>query len=105
MRSVLAYTASRLLLFAVAWGLIYLLGARGLLALALAFGISGVASYILLSAQRDAMSSAIVTGMERMRGVRERLDEGAAAEDAAPGSGQSDGSDGNAARDTSEEPR
>lgn len=102
MRSVLAYTASRLLLFAVAWGLIYLLGARGLLALVLAFGISGVASYTLLSAQRDAMSMAIATGMERMRGMRTRLDEGAAAEDAAPESGQPDG---NASQDASEESR
>ncbi|WP_067971450.1 DUF4229 domain-containing protein [Nocardiopsis trehalosi] len=85
MRSVLAYTAARLLLFAVAFGVVYLLGARAFLALALAFLISGMVSYVLLSSQRDAMSAAVAGGLARMRGVGARLEAGAAKEDAAQG--------------------
>ncbi|GAA3752437.1 DUF4229 domain-containing protein [Salinactinospora qingdaonensis] len=81
MRSVLAYTASRLLLFAVALGLLYLLGARGFLLLALAFLTSGLVSYILLARQRDAMSQVVADGLDRFRGMGRRLDEGAAKED------------------------
>ncbi|WP_046468637.1 DUF4229 domain-containing protein [Allosalinactinospora lopnorensis] len=81
MRNVIAYTASRLLLFAVAFGVLYLLGARGALGLILAFVISGLASYILLSAQRDAVSSSLFTWLERRRGMGERLEAGAAKED------------------------
>lgn len=81
MRSVLAYTAARLLLFAVAFAVLYLLGARGLLAAAIAVVVSGLLSYVLLSAQRDAMSSTIAGGIARMRGVRARLEAGAAKED------------------------
>ncbi|ASU85726.1 DUF4229 domain-containing protein [Nocardiopsis gilva YIM 90087] len=81
MRSVLAYTASRLLLFAVALGVLYLLGARDFLALALAFLISGLVSYVLLSKQRDAMSAVVAEGLAKMRGMGERLEEGASKED------------------------
>ncbi|MDA8368760.1 MAG: DUF4229 domain-containing protein [Nocardiopsaceae bacterium] len=83
MRSVLAYTVSRLLLFAVAFGVLYLVGARGFLAIALALLVSGLVSYVLLSAQRDAMSAVIAEGITRMRGMGERLEAGAAKEDAA----------------------
>ncbi|MFD0801475.1 DUF4229 domain-containing protein, partial [Streptomonospora algeriensis] len=81
MRSVLAYTAARLLLFAVAFAVLYLLGARGLLAAAISVVVSGLLSYVLLSGQRDAMSSAIAGGLDRMRGIRTRLEAGAAKED------------------------
>ncbi|GAB3211402.1 hypothetical protein GCM10027294_33580 [Marinactinospora endophytica] len=81
MRSVIAYTASRLLLFAVAFGLLYLLGARGFLAIALAFLLSGLVSYILLNAQRDAMSEVVAGWMTRMRGMGAQLEAGAAKED------------------------
>ncbi|WP_017593291.1 DUF4229 domain-containing protein [Nocardiopsis potens] len=81
MRSVLAYTSARLLLFAVAYGVLYLLGARGFLAIALAFLISGLVSYILLSKQRDAMSVHVAGGMDRMRGMGRRLESGASHED------------------------
>jgi hypothetical protein len=40
--------------------------------------VSGAASYILLSRQRDAMSGAL---MSRFRTLRARIDEGAKAED------------------------
>lgn len=78
MRATLTYTASRILLFAVAVLLVYLAGARGLLAIGLALLISGIASYVLLSRQRDRMSGALVSGL---RSFRQRLEEGTRAED------------------------
>ncbi|MDT0300538.1 DUF4229 domain-containing protein [Streptomonospora wellingtoniae] len=83
MRSVLAYTAARLLLFAVTYAILYLLGARGLLAAAMAVLISGLVSYVLLSRQRDAVSGALAGGIGRVRGMGRRLEEGAAKEDEA----------------------
>ena len=78
MRATLAYSCARILLFAVALGLLYLVGARGLLLVGLALAISGVVSFILLSPQRDAMSGAITS---RISQFRQRLDEGTRAED------------------------
>jgi Mn2+/Fe2+ NRAMP family transporter len=78
MRATFAYTAARILLFAVALGLIYLAGARGLLLFALALLVSGAASYILLSRMRDSMAGAI---SRRIDSVRSRIDEGAGVED------------------------
>jgi Mn2+/Fe2+ NRAMP family transporter len=78
MRATFAYTTARILLFAAATALFYLAGARGLLLLGLALLVSGAASYVLLSRQRDAMSGALVN---RFRTLRARLDEGAKAED------------------------
>ena len=78
MRATLAYTAVRFVLFAVAVGLIYLAGARGLLLIALALLVSGAASYVLLSRMRDSMASSI---NRRIESVRSRIDEGTRAED------------------------
>ncbi|HUZ36059.1 MAG TPA: DUF4229 domain-containing protein [Streptosporangiaceae bacterium] len=78
MRATFAYTTARILLFVAATGLFYLAGARGLLLLGLALVVSGVASYVLLSRQRDAMSGALVS---RLRTLRTRIDQGAKAED------------------------
>jgi peptidoglycan/LPS O-acetylase OafA/YrhL len=85
MRPALAYTSARILLFVAALPLLYLLGARGLLLVALALVASGIMSFVLLSRQRDAMSSSLSA---RFRGVRTRvgelggrLDEGAKSED------------------------
>ena len=78
MRATLAYTTARILLFVAATGLFYLAGARGLLLFGLALLVSGAASYIVLSRQRDAMSMALVS---RFRTLRSRIDEGAKAED------------------------
>jgi len=78
MRATLAYTAVRFVLFAVAVGLIYLAGARGLLLIALALLVSGAASYVLLSRMRDSMASSI---SRRIESVRSRIDEGSRAED------------------------
>jgi hypothetical protein len=58
-RPVLVYTLSRLVLFAVALGVLYLLGFRAIMLFVIAFLISGLASYVLLSKQRDAVSEQI----------------------------------------------
>jgi hypothetical protein len=78
MRATLAYTVARILLFAVVLGVLYLLSVRGVLLLGLAVLISGLASFVLLSPQRDAMSGAITS---RIGNFRQRLDEGTRAED------------------------
>jgi len=67
MRATFAYTTARILLFVAATGLIYLAGARGLLLLGLALVVSGAASYILLSRQRDAMAGALSKRLGSLR--------------------------------------
>jgi Mn2+/Fe2+ NRAMP family transporter len=85
MRTAFAYSSARILLFVVAMILLYLVGARGLLLLALALVVSGIASYVLLSKQRDRMSGALTSrlgnGRRRARDFKTRLAEGARAED------------------------
>jgi TctA family transporter len=85
MRATLAYTSARLALLVVSAVLLYLAGARGLLLLALAFVVSGIVSFVLLSRQRDVMSGALRArlrnGRARATGFRARLEEGARAED------------------------
>jgi hypothetical protein len=85
MRATFAYTSARILLFVVAMILLYLVGARSLLLVALALLVSGIASFVLLSKQRDRMSGALIgrlrNGRERAAGFRARLEEGARAED------------------------
>ncbi|HEY3686759.1 MAG TPA: DUF4229 domain-containing protein [Streptosporangiaceae bacterium] len=81
MRAVLIYTLSRLALFAATFGVLYLLGARGALALLLALLISGLVAFVLLSRQRDNLSGAVTGLARRSREFGKRLDEGAAAED------------------------
>ncbi|GLZ06423.1 hypothetical protein Acsp03_38890 [Actinomadura sp. NBRC 104412] len=72
MRSVLLYTAARFAIFLATAAVLALLGARGLLLLALAVLVSGIVSYVLLSGQRDAMSSALVRGVKEQRRRLER---------------------------------
>jgi Mn2+/Fe2+ NRAMP family transporter len=85
MRATIAYTSARILLLVVSMILLYLAGARGLLLLALAFVVSGIASFVLLSRQRDIMSGALMArirnGRNRAVRFRARLEEGARAED------------------------
>ncbi len=87
MRTTLAYTSARILLLVVSLILLYLIGARGLLLIALACLVSGIASFVLLSKQRDVMSSALMARVRggrargRMAGFRARIEEGARAED------------------------
>jgi len=73
MRTALAYTSARFVLFLIALVLLYVAGARGLLLAALALLVSGIASFVLLSRQRDVMSGALTN---RLRGVRTRAGEG-----------------------------
>ncbi|MCW2899717.1 MAG: hypothetical protein JWO67_1982 [Streptosporangiaceae bacterium] len=79
MRSLLAYSAARLLVFVVTAGVLFMLGARGLLLIALAILISGVISFVLLARQRDAMSSAVTSVVRARRrkfeAARSREDE------------------------------
>ena len=85
MRATLAYTSARILLLVVSIVLLYVIGARGLLLLVLACLVSGIASFVLLSRQRDVMSGALMTRIknskQRTAGFRARLEEGARAED------------------------
>jgi Protein of unknown function (DUF4229) len=85
MRATLAYTSARIMLLVVSVLLLYLAGARGILLIALAFAISGVASFVLLSRQRDVMSGALMARLKNKRprtgGFRSRLEEGARVED------------------------
>jgi Protein of unknown function (DUF4229) len=85
MRATLAYTSARIVLLVVSVLLLYLAGARGILLLALAFVISGIASFVLLSRQRDVMSGALLARLKNKRsrtgGFRTRLEEGARVED------------------------
>jgi Mn2+/Fe2+ NRAMP family transporter len=85
MRATIAYTSARILLLVISLILLYLVGARGLLLLALAFVVSGISSFVLLSKQRDVMSGALMAriknGRQRAGGFRARIEEGARAED------------------------
>ncbi|GGM73999.1 hypothetical protein GCM10010106_20600 [Thermopolyspora flexuosa] len=65
MRPLVVYTLSRVGLFAVALAVLYLTGLRDLFwLLVAAFLISGLASYVLLSGQRDEVSKAIARRRE-----------------------------------------
>jgi hypothetical protein len=85
MRTTIAYTCARILLLVAALALLHLAGVGGIALFVLAFVISGLASYVLLSRQRDAMSSVLSRRLGRVSGkaaeFRARIDEGAAAED------------------------
>ena len=85
MRTGFAYTSARILLLVVSMVVLYLAGARGFLLLALAFLISALASYVLLSKQREAIAGALNRRMSKATSkaaeFRGRLEEGAAAED------------------------
>lgn len=78
MRATLLYTLLRLGIFAVALGVLYLVGARGIVLLGVSAVISAALSYVILSRQREAMAGSISGRVTR---ARERLDEGARAED------------------------
>jgi TctA family transporter len=85
MRATLAYTSARIVLLVVSTVVLYLVGARGLLLLVLAFAVSGILSFVLLSRQRDVMSGALMARLKNRRprgaGFRARLEEGSRVED------------------------
>jgi len=64
---VMRYSVFRLALFAVALGLLWLVQVRGLLLVALAVLISGLASYALLQRERDAMSVRVAAASARRK--------------------------------------
>ncbi|GAA3109638.1 DUF4229 domain-containing protein [Streptosporangium carneum] len=65
MHPVFVYTVSRLALLAASIGVLYLLGLRQpFILLVAAFLVSGVASYVLLSKQRDAVSERFTKNQE-----------------------------------------
>jgi Protein of unknown function (DUF4229) len=78
MRATLYYSALRLGLFGAALGLLYLAGARNILLVGLAAVISAIVSYLVLARYREAMAGSI---SQRISNARERLDDGARAED------------------------
>lgn len=80
MKAFLLYTSLRLALFVGVAGILYLLGMRDLLLLAVALLVSGLLSFTLLSGQRDQMSAALAA---RKAAFDERNAERTAAEDAA----------------------
>jgi hypothetical protein len=70
MRSVLAYSSARILIFAATCGVLWVttpMKESPVLLLAASILISGIVSYVLLSRQRDVMSSAIVSGLKERR--------------------------------------
>jgi hypothetical protein len=92
MRTGLAYTSARILLLVISLGLLYLAGARGLLLLVLACAVSALASYVLLSRQRDALAGTLQRRLSKAASkateFRGRIEEGAAAEDEGDGDGE-----------------
>ncbi len=78
MRATLFYTVLRFGLFAVAFLVLYMAGARSLLLLGGAILISGVISYFVLSRQRIAMSQGIA---RKVTSFRQDLDAGTKSED------------------------
>jgi len=73
MRSVFFYTAARVAIFIATGAVLALFGARGVLLLLLALLISGIISFVLLSGQRDAMSSAVARGWTSRRKKFEQM--------------------------------
>lgn len=65
-RPVLVYTASRIGLFVVTLGVLWLLGLQNpFWLIVISFVISGIASYVLLSKQRDTMSARLSDRIDR----------------------------------------
>lgn len=77
----LRYSTLRVAILAGVFFLLALIGFRGIVLLVLAAAISGLASYVVLSRQRDAMAAVVE---EKLRRTRERIDSSAAAEDDIP---------------------
>jgi len=82
-----AYTSARILLFVLSLIVLHFAaGLSGLFLWVLAFVVSMLVSYVLLSKQRDAMSASLAGRLEQRRqrsggGLRARLEAGAQLED------------------------
>ena len=73
-----AYTLARLGILAVAFGALYVAGARGVLLVVLAFLVSMLLSYWLLAGMRERLASGIQSRAER---INQRMAEATASED------------------------
>lgn len=80
-RAFFVYTGLRILLLVAVGGLLYLVGARGLLLLVLAFVVSGALSLVWLDRPRAQMGEGVGRAIGR---VNDRIDAAAAAEDVPP---------------------
>jgi hypothetical protein len=85
MRTAFAYTSARIIMFGASVLVLYWAGARGILLLGLALLISALLSYVLLNKQRQIIAAKLNGRLSRVGAkageLRERLDEGARAED------------------------
>ncbi len=83
--SILAYTSARILIFGCVVILLHLAGVGGLLLLFVALLVSALASYVLLNRQRqliaDKLNGRLGKASAKFTEFRERLEEGAKAED------------------------
>ena len=77
---VLRYTLARLAILAVVAGVLYVLGARGLLLLVFAFLISGLIAMVALNRTREGAAYGITSAI---RNANAKIDAGSRAEDAA----------------------
>jgi len=76
-----AYTLARLGILAVAAGILWVAGARGVLLIVLAFLISMLVSYWLLAGMRERLASGVQARAER---INRRIEESSRAEDGDP---------------------
>ena len=86
MRTAFAYTCARIIMFGASVMVLYWAGARGILLLGLALLISALLSYVLLNKQRQIIAGKLNGRLSRVGAkageLKQRLDEGARAEDA-----------------------
>jgi hypothetical protein len=76
------YTAARIALFLACWGILWLVGAKGVLGVLLALVISGLISYVVLDKVRNRFASSLSGRMgNSFRDFRARFAAGKAAED------------------------
>ncbi|MQA04383.1 MAG: DUF4229 domain-containing protein [Streptosporangiales bacterium] len=70
MGAFLKYMSARVALFLGCWGLMWLLGAKGVLGVLLGLIVSGLLSYVVLHRIRDRFAAALSGGV---RGLRQRM--------------------------------
>lgn len=82
MRAFVQYTAARIALFVACWGILWLVGAKGVLGVLLALVVSGLISYVVLDKVRSRFATA-ASGRVRnsFQDFRARFAAGKAAED------------------------
>lgn len=82
MRAFVQYTVARLALFLACWGVLWLVGAKGVLGVLLALVISGLISYVVLDKVRGRFAAAASHGVRNsFQDFRARFNAGKAAED------------------------